>query len=83
MDEIRHRKWSINKVIDDLRNHGYIGHEMYIRNANNHPAEILINQADVIQNLRRRQSVQQKVLLQKAEEIIAELTSEFHFNHSE
>ena len=67
------------KVIDDLRTQGHIGHEMYIRNANNHPAEILINQADVIKNLRRRQSVQQKVLLQKAEEIIAELTSEFHF----
>ncbi len=71
------------KVIDDLRNRGHIEHEMYIRNANNHPAEVLINQADVIKNLRRRQSVQQKVLLQKAEEIIAELTSEFHFNHSE
>jgi hypothetical protein len=56
---------------------------MYIRNVNNQPGEILINQADVIKNLRRRQSVQQKTLHQKAEEIIAELTREFHFNHSE
>ena len=71
------------KVIDDLRNRGHIEHEMYIRNANNHSADILINQADIIKNLRRRQSVQQKVLLQKAEEIIAELTSEFHINHLE
>lgn len=71
------------KVMDDLRNRGHIEHEMYIRNVNNQPADILINQADVIKNLRRRQSVQQKVLLQKAEEIIAELTREFHFNHSE
>jgi hypothetical protein len=71
------------KVIDDLRNQGQIRHEMYIRNVNNHPADILINQADVIKNLRRRQSVQQKVLLQKAEEIITELTREFHFNQTE
>jgi hypothetical protein len=71
------------KVIDDLRNRGHIEHEMYIRNANNLSADILINQADIIKNLRRRQSVQQKVLLQKAEEIIAELTSEFHINHLE
>ncbi|HEX3766888.1 MAG TPA: hypothetical protein VHT72_00875, partial [Puia sp.] len=67
------------KVIDDLRNNGQIRHEMYIRNANNQPADILINQSDVIKNLRRRQSVVQKVLLQKAEEIITELTREFHF----
>jgi len=71
------------KVIDDLRNRGHIEHEMYIRNANNLSADILINQADIIKNLRRRQSVQQKVLLQKAEEIITELTSEFHIKHSE
>ncbi|HET7003343.1 MAG TPA: hypothetical protein VFI33_18600, partial [Puia sp.] len=66
------------KVIDDLRNNGQIRHEMYIRNVNNQASDILINQADVIKNLRRRQSVQQKVLLQKAEEIITELTKEFH-----
>ena len=71
------------KVIDDMRNRGHIEHEMYIRNANNLSADILINQADIIKNLRRRQSVQQKVLLQKAEEIITELTSEFHIKHSE
>lgn len=66
------------KVIDDLRNRGQIRHEMYIRNVNNQASDILVNQADVIKNLRRRQSVQQKVLLQKAEEIITELTKEFH-----
>jgi hypothetical protein len=71
------------KVIDDMRNRGHIEHIMYIRNLNNQPADILINQADVIKNLRRRQSVQQKALLQKAEEIIEELSREFHLNHSE
>jgi hypothetical protein len=67
------------KVIDDLRNRGHIEHEMYIRNLNDHPGEILINQADVIKNLRLRQSGQQKILLQKAEKIISDLSGDFHF----
>ena len=71
------------KVMDDFRNRGRIEHEMYIRNVQNGPAEILINQADMIKNLRRRQSGQHKVLLQKAEEIITDLTREFDLNHSE
>jgi len=68
----------VYKVIDDLRDRGQIRHEMYIRNVNNQGSDILINQGDLIKNLRRRQSVQQKVLLQKAEEIITEVTKEFH-----
>jgi len=71
------------KVIDDLRNRGHIEHEMYIRNVNNQPGDLLINQADVIRNLRVRQLSQQKVLLQKAEEIITELNREFHFKQAE
>jgi hypothetical protein len=71
------------KVIDDLRNRGRIEHEMYIRNLNGQPADILINQADVIKNLRLRQFSQQKILLQKAEEIISELSREFHFNQTD
>jgi hypothetical protein len=66
------------KVIDDLRNLGYIRHEMYLRNFIGQSADILINQADVIKNLRVRQLVQQKILLQKAGEILAELAREFH-----
>jgi hypothetical protein len=71
------------KVIDDLRNRGHIAHEMYIRNPNNRSADILINQADIIKNLRLRQLSQQKILIQKADEIISELSEEFHFNQSE
>jgi hypothetical protein len=67
------------KVIDDLRNRGRIEHEMYIRNEKNQPGELLINQADVIKNLRLRQLGQQKILLQKAGEIISALSNEFHF----
>src|SRR5450432_405835 len=66
------------KVIDDLRNHGYINHEMYLRNFNSQSNNMLINQADVIKNLRARQLVQQKILVQKADEILAELAREFH-----
>src|SRR5450432_1046572 len=66
------------KVIDDLRNHGYINHEMYLRNFNSQSNNMLINQADVIKNLRTRQLVQQKILVQKADEILAELAREFH-----
>jgi hypothetical protein len=71
------------KVIDDLRNRGRIDHEMYIRNLNNQPGDLLINQADVIRNLRARQLSQQKILLQKAEEIISDLNKDFHFNQTE
>lgn len=71
------------KVIDDLRNRGYIEHEMYLRNNNHQPGDLLINQADVIRNLRARQLSQQKILLQKAEEIISELSSSFHINQNE
>jgi hypothetical protein len=71
------------KVIDDLRNRGHIEHDMYFRNLNNQPGELLINQADVIRNLRVRQLSQQKILLQKAGEIITELIKEFHFNQAE
>jgi len=66
------------KVIDDLRNLGQIHHEMYLRDFNSQSVDVLVNQANVIKNLRARQLIQQKILLQKAEEILTELTREFH-----
>src|ERR1700759_1396951 len=59
-------------VIDDLRNGRNIQHEMYIRNVNHEAADILVNQADVIRNLRRRQLGQHEILLHKAEKILTE-----------
>ena len=57
------------KVIDDLRNRGHIEHEMYIRNLNDHPGEILINQADVIKNLRLRQSASKRYYYRKRKKL--------------
>jgi hypothetical protein len=65
-------------VMDDIRTREKVNHEMYLRNLDEKSMSILINQAIVIKNLRNRQLVQQESLLRKAEEILSELSKEFH-----
>jgi hypothetical protein len=65
------------KVFNDMRENIPIKHEMYLRNINEETVDILLNQAETIKRLRARQLSQQKILLQKATEILAGLNKEF------
>gem|GEM_PF-3653878 len=42
-------------VFDDLRNKGFISHDMYLRNADEKSIDVLLNQANVVKHLRERQ----------------------------
>jgi hypothetical protein len=57
--------------------HGPIVHEMYLKNINKNSIDILVNQGEMIKRLRIRQLGQQKILVQKANEILAGLKKEF------
>ncbi len=65
------------KVFEDIGKHGPIVHEMYIKNINKNSIDILVNQGEMIKRLRTRQLGQQKILVQKANEILAGLKKEF------
>ncbi len=66
-------------VFDDLRNDGYISHDMYFRNIKEESIDVLLNQSIVIKHLRERQLLQQKDLLQKSSQIITDLKKEYLF----
>ncbi len=65
------------KVFEDIGKHGPIVHEMYLKNINKNSIDILINQGEMIKRLRTRQLGQQKILVQKANEILTGLKKEF------
>jgi hypothetical protein len=62
------------KVFNDLRAGTSVKHDMYLKNSGKDPADIFFNQAEIIKRLRERQLDQQKILLQKANEILAYLS---------
>ena len=65
-------------VFDDFRNKSTISHEMYFKNTMEESVNIFLNQAIVIKHLRERQLVVQKILLQKATQILSDLKKEYH-----
>jgi hypothetical protein len=65
------------RVFADLGAGKPISNDMYFRNINAESIDVLINQAEIIKRLRIRQLGQQKILLQKAEEILGDLNKEY------
>ena len=57
------------QVFDDLRNNGFIRHDMYLRNKTEGSLAILLNQSVVIKHLRERQLTQLNGLLLKTGQI--------------
>jgi len=66
-------------VMDDLRNQDHISHNMYLKNMTEEFVDVLLNQSIVIKHLRERQLLVLNVLLQKANEVLAELRKEYNF----
>lgn len=66
------------KVFNDLRAGTPVMHNMYLKNMNEESVDILINEAEDIKRLRNRQLNQHRILLQKANEILAGLKEEYH-----
>jgi hypothetical protein len=65
------------KVFADFRNGGPVRHEMYLKEMDKNSIDLVLNQAELIKRLRERQLVQQKSLLQKADEILSGLKKEY------
>jgi hypothetical protein len=66
------------KVFEDIGKKGPISHEMYLKNLNSESIDILVNQGEIIKRLRVRQLGQQKILIQKANGILASLKNEYN-----
>lgn len=61
------------KVFTDMRNREPVKHEMYLKNIDEKSVDLVVNLGEVIKRLRERQLVQQRLLLQKATDILSGL----------